>query len=72
MHLLHNDPLVTKLQADKSILDRVLIDGGSSANVLFWEAFQKMGLVSSILTPSLTSLMAFDNSRVTQRVLPSY
>ena len=35
----HQDPLVIKLQVDKAILGRVLIDGGNSAEVLFWDAF---------------------------------
>ena len=51
MRLPHQDPLVVKLQVDKTILGRVLIDGGRSAEVLFWDAFQKMGLEEQILVP---------------------
>ena len=35
VRLPHQDPLVVKLQVDKAILGRVLVDGGSSAEVLF-------------------------------------
>ena len=44
VRLPHQDLLVVKLQVDKAILGRVLIDAGSSAEVLFWDAFQKMSL----------------------------
>ena len=39
IRLPYQDPLVVKLQVDKAILGWVLIDGGSSAKVLFWDAF---------------------------------
>ena len=39
VRLPHQDPLVVKLQVDKAILGRVLIDGRSSVEVLFWDAF---------------------------------
>ena len=35
VRLPHQDPLIVKLQVDKAILGRVLVDGGSSAEVLF-------------------------------------
>ena len=35
----HQDPIVIKLQVDQAILGRVLVDGGSSVEVLFWDAF---------------------------------
>ena len=41
VRLPHQDPLVVKLQVDKVILGRLLISGGSSAEVLFWEHFRR-------------------------------
>ena len=35
VRLPHQDPLVVKLQVDKAILGRVLVDGESNAEVLF-------------------------------------
>ena len=35
VRLPHQDPLVIKLQVDQAILGRVLVDGGSSAEVPF-------------------------------------
>ena len=39
VRLPHRHPLVVKLQLDRTILGRVLIDRGSSVEVLFWDAF---------------------------------
>ena len=64
VRLPHQDPLVVKLQVDKAILGRVLIDGGSSTEVLFWDAFQKMCLDEQMLVPMESSLVAFDGTRV--------
>ena len=60
----HQDPLVIKLQVDKAILGRVLVDEGSSAEVLFWDAFKKMGLDEDMLVPIESPLVAFDWIRV--------
>ena len=35
VRLPHQDPLVIRLQVDQAILGRMLVDGGSSADVLF-------------------------------------
>ena len=67
MRLPHQDPLVIRLQVDQAILGRVLVDGGSSAEVLFWDAFQKMGLDEKMLVPVESPLVAFDGTRVFPR-----
>ena len=41
-----------------------MIDRGSSAEVLFWDAFQKMGLDEQMLAPVESPLVAFDRTRV--------
>ena len=43
--LLHADPLVIKLRIRDSIVSRVLIDGGSILDVIFWSALRRMGVV---------------------------
>ena len=63
VRLPHQDPFVIKLQVDQAILGRVLVDGGSSAEVLFWDAFQKMGLDEKMLVLE-SPLVAFDERRV--------
>ena len=42
----------------------MLVDGGSSAKVIFWDAFQKMGLDENMLVPVESHLVAFDGTRV--------
>ena len=63
----HQDRLVIRLQVDQAILGRVLVDGGSSADVLFWDAFQKMGLDEKTLVLVESPLIAFDGTRVYPR-----
>ena len=67
MSLLHDNPLVIKLQVDQAILGRVIVDGGSSADVLFWDAFWKMGLDEKVLVLVESPLVAFDGSRAYPR-----
>ena len=64
VRLPHQDPLVIKLEVDQATLGRVLVDGGSSAKVLFCDAFQKMGLDEEMLVPVESPLVAFDGTRV--------
>ena len=71
MRLPHQDPLVVKLQVDRTILGRVLIDGGSTVEVFFWDAFQKMGLDEQMLVPAESHLVAFDGTRVFSKGIES-
>ena len=64
VRLPHQDLFVIKLQVDQAILGRVLVDGGSSAEVIFWDAFQKMGLDEEMLVSVESPLVAFDGTRV--------
>ncbi|XP_048496334.1 uncharacterized protein LOC125495609 [Beta vulgaris subsp. vulgaris] len=45
----HDDPLVVSLQISTAMVHRVLLDGGSSANILYKEIFEKMGFDLSSL-----------------------
>ena len=40
----HDDPLVVSLQISTAMVHRILVDGGSSANILFMDTFEKIGL----------------------------
>ncbi|XP_042974738.1 uncharacterized protein LOC122306375 [Carya illinoinensis] len=55
----HDDALVVTLVIANYITRRVLIDNESSANILFLEAFVKMGISANKLTPSPTPLKGF-------------
>ncbi|XP_048489862.1 uncharacterized protein LOC125491832 [Beta vulgaris subsp. vulgaris] len=45
----HDDPLVVSLQISTIMVHRVLVDGGSSANILYKETFEKMGFDTACL-----------------------
>ncbi|PON36934.1 hypothetical protein PanWU01x14_324290 [Parasponia andersonii] len=60
----HNDPLVIKLQIGSTLVRRVLVDGGSSVDILFLSTFENMGLDRSALRPTCQPLFAFDSTRV--------
>ncbi|PON75348.1 hypothetical protein PanWU01x14_043150 [Parasponia andersonii] len=60
----HDDPLVIKLQIDSALVKRVLIDGGSSIDILFLSTFENMGLNRNALRPTCQPLFAFDSTKV--------
>ncbi|XP_062104183.1 uncharacterized protein LOC133815347 [Humulus lupulus] len=64
VHLPHDDPLVISLQVDHCQLGRVLVDGGSGVDILFWEAFQKMGLEENQIRTSTAPILGFNSQRV--------
>ncbi|XP_062118943.1 uncharacterized protein LOC133832647 [Humulus lupulus] len=71
VHLPHDDPLVIKLQVHHCQLGRVLVDEASGIDVLFWEAFQKMGLeekVDFLIVDSITSYNAIMGGNWTHRM----
>ena len=43
VNLTHTDPLVIKLQIGDTLVSRVLVDGGNNSDILFWDAFRRMG-----------------------------
>src|SRR3954463_7581707 len=46
--------LVVSLQFEGYTLDKVLMDGGSNINILYYETFRRMGLTQKQLQPSNT------------------
>ncbi|XP_021820879.1 uncharacterized protein LOC110762540 [Prunus avium] len=59
----YNDALVITLQIVNSKVKRVMIDGRSSAEVMFRNTFKRMKLVEKGVRPNPTSLFAFDGSK---------
>ncbi|PON42640.1 hypothetical protein PanWU01x14_280340, partial [Parasponia andersonii] len=64
VHLPHDDPLVIKLQIDPALVRRVLINGGSSVDVLILSMFENMGLNRNALRPTCLPLFAFNSTKV--------
>ncbi|KAK3024223.1 hypothetical protein RJ639_044692 [Escallonia herrerae] len=60
----HDDPLVVTLQVENFDVKRILVDNGSSAEVLFYEAFQRMNIPSYRLRKIDTPLYGFSNHHV--------
>ena len=44
VHHPHEDALVITTKIANSLIHQVLIDSGSNANILYWNAYQKIGL----------------------------
>ncbi|XP_066163886.1 uncharacterized protein [Oryza sativa Japonica Group] len=60
----HQDPLVISAEVAGFEVRRILIDGGSLADVIFAEAYAKMGLPTLALTQAPVSLRSFGGEAV--------
>ena len=60
----HDDPLVVKTIVANKTVHRVLFDNGSSADIIFASAFEKMGLGREKLEPVNACLRGFSGERV--------
>ena len=58
----HHDPLVIETPIANKVVARVLIDNGSSVNLLFKEAFTAIGLTDRDLSPSGSQLTGFNGT----------
>jgi hypothetical protein len=55
----HNDPLVIEANIASWTLGKLLVDNGSLADIIFADAFDKMGLSKDLLQPPDTPLYVF-------------
>ena len=60
----HDEPLVMKVVVANKTIHRVLVDNGSSANIIFASAFDKMGIGREKLEPVNTHLRGFSRDKV--------
>ena len=60
----HDDPLVVRTVVDNKTVHRVLVDNGSSADIIFASAFDKMGIGRERLEPVNTHLRGFSREKV--------
>ena len=60
----HDDPLVIRAIVANKTVHRVLIDNGSSSNIIFVSAFDKMGIGRKKLEPINTHLLGFSGEKV--------
>ncbi|GAU16855.1 hypothetical protein TSUD_368040 [Trifolium subterraneum] len=59
-----DDPLVIQVQIINCDVKRVLIDSGSSADIMYWEAFKAMQLAGEQLQPYNGTLVGFGGEQV--------
>ena len=60
----HDDPLVIRAVMANKTVHRVLVDNGSSADIIFASAFDKMGIGRERLEPVNTHLRGFSGEKV--------
>ena len=60
----HDDPLVVRAIVANTTVHRILVDNGSSADIIFASAFDKMGIGREKLEPVSTHLRGFSGERV--------
>ncbi|XP_030936073.1 uncharacterized protein LOC115961195 [Quercus lobata] len=63
----HNDPLVIMLNIEGFNTKRILVDNGSSADIIYLPAFQQLRLDPKRLRPFDSSLVSFSGDRVYPR-----
>ncbi|KAL2226670.1 UNVERIFIED_CONTAM: hypothetical protein Sindi_2025700 [Sesamum indicum] len=59
-----NDPMVIRLDIANFTVHKVLVDSGSSADIIFESVVDKMGLENAHLKPMITPLVGFGGSEV--------
>ena len=64
IHHPHDDAIVITLLIADYITRRVLVDNGSSANILYYLAFQQMRLGRDQLRPVCSSMIGFGGMKV--------
>ena len=60
----HDDPLVIMLRVEEFNIHRVLIDNGSSADIIYLLAFQQMKLDKRRIKPFTSPLVSFTRDRI--------
>ncbi|XP_056690304.1 uncharacterized protein [Spinacia oleracea] len=60
----HDDPLVLTIDIANADVNRVLVDGGSSANIIFWDAFKKLHIREEELARVNYPVIGFSGSTV--------
>ncbi|XP_050290502.1 uncharacterized protein LOC126728761 [Quercus robur] len=64
LHHPHDDALVVSLQIGDYNMHRVLVDNGSSADILYYPAFQQMRIDRELLSPTNAPLVGFGGAKI--------
>ncbi|XP_017411652.2 uncharacterized protein LOC108323671 [Vigna angularis] len=63
----HDDPMVITANIARYDVGKVLVDQGSSVNILYWSTFQKMDLSEDLIAPFNEQIVGFSGERVDTR-----
>ena len=63
-HHPHDDAFVVSMTIANYNVRRILMDNGSSADILYWDAFKQMGIAKEKLDPAPTPLLGFAGESV--------
>jgi hypothetical protein len=55
----HNDAMVIEVNIARWVIGKILVDNGSSADILFLKTFKKMNLIQHMLHPPEYPLQGF-------------
>ena len=61
---MHDDALVVSIQIENYNMHKVLVDNGSSIDILYYPAFQQMGIGKERLIPTNAPFVGFRGTRV--------
>ena len=64
LHYPHDDALFVSIRVEDYNMHRVLVDNGSSADILYYPAFQQMGISRKRLIPTNAPFIGFGGTRV--------
>ncbi|XP_017415437.2 uncharacterized protein LOC108326436 [Vigna angularis] len=63
----HDDPMDVTVKIARYDVSKVLVDQGSSVNILYWSTFKKMDLSEDLIAPSNKQIVGFSGERVDTR-----
>lgn len=63
----HDDPIVITVVIAHYSVGKVLVDQGSSANILYWKTFQQMDIPDDRIMPFHEQILGFAGERVDTR-----
>ena len=64
LHHPHDDALVVSVRVGDHNVHRMLVDNSSSADILYYPAFQQMGINRARLIPTNAPLVGFGGTRI--------
>ncbi|XP_014524300.1 uncharacterized protein LOC106780512 [Vigna radiata var. radiata] len=62
-----DDPMVITVEVARYEISKVLVDQGSSVNILYWKTFQQMDISEDLIVPFGEQLVGFARERVDTR-----